>query len=382
MPRGLPPTREMIAQLISTPSVSCVHAGMDMSNRAVIDLLAEWSETLGFSTEIQTVDEGKYNLIACAGSGSDGLVLSGHTDTVPCDPALWSSDPFVACEKADRIYGLGSCDMKSFLALALVASSKINLGKLKRPLTLVATADEESTMSGAKFIADNGRKLGRYCVIGEPTGLKPIRQHKASLTMSVEFIGQSGHASNPGLGNSALEGMHQFITTLLAYRDQIEQQYNDPAFTIPTPTMNLGHIHGGDNSNRICGACLLLIDIRFLPAMSFATLKSDIEEMAAEVAQGRGLDVTTKVFGDEMPAMDTAEASEIARYLTYITGKKTGSAAFATEAPYFNAMQTETIVIGPGSIDQAHQPDEFLPLAQVDPTINMLNYLIDRFCLT
>ena len=382
MSASLPPTREMIAQLISTPSVSCVHADMDMSNRAVIDLLAEWSESLGFSTEVQTVNEGKYNLIGRAGSGSEGLVLSGHTDTVPCDPALWSSDPFSAREKDDRIYGLGSCDMKSFLALALQASSKVNLDKLKRPLTLVATADEETTMSGAKLIADNGKKLGRYCVIGEPTGLKPIRQHKGNLTMSVEFLGQSGHASDPGLGNNALEGMHQFISALLAYRDQIEQQHNDPAFTIPTPTMNLGHIHGGDNSNRICGSCLLLIDIRFLPAMSFATLQSDLEEMAAQVAHSRGLGINTRTFGDGMPAMDTDAASEIARYLTHITGKKSGSVAFGTEAPYFNAMQTETIVIGPGSINQAHQPDEFLPLAQIDPTVNMLENLIDRFCLT
>ena len=382
MPSSLPPARDMIAQLISSPSVSCVHADMDMSNRAVIDLVAEWAESLGFDIELQAVDERKYNLVARAGSGSDGLVLSGHTDTVPCDPALWSSDPFVACEKDDRIYGLGSCDMKSFLALALEASSQVNFDKLKRPLTLVATADEETTMSGAKLIADNGRKLGRFCVIGEPTGLTPIRQHKGNLTMSVEFLGQSGHASDPGLGNNALEGMHQFITALFAYRDQIQRQHNDPAFTIPTPTMNLGHIHGGDNSNRICGTCFLLIDIRFLPAMSYETLKSNLEEMAAEVAESRGLGVSTQTFGDGMPAMDTAEASEIAQYLTHLTGKKTGSVAFGTEAPYFNAMQTETIVIGPGSINQAHQPDEFLPLAQIDPTIKMLESLVERFCLT
>ncbi len=381
MNNRLPATRDMIGKLIATPSVSCVHADMDMSNRGVIDVLAEWSENLGFSVEIQVIDDRKSNLIARAGSGSDGLVLSGHTDTVPCDPSLWSSDPFVAQEKDDRIYGLGSCDMKSFLALALLASSKVNFASLKRPLTLVATADEETTMSGARLIADNGQKLGRFCIIGEPTDLSPIRQHKGNLTMSVDFLGQSGHASDPSLGNNALEGMYQFMTVLFAYRDQIQQQYNDPAFTIPTPTMNLGHIHGGDNSNRICGACKLLIDIRFLPAMSFAALQQDLEQMASEVAQARGLGVNTQTFGDGMPAMDTDEASEIAQYLTHITQKKTSSVAFGTEAPYFNAMQTETIVIGPGSINQAHQPDEFLPVAQIDPTIKMLQELIDRFCL-
>jgi len=375
----LPATREMIAQLIGTPSVSCVHDELDMSNRGVVDLVAGWAENLGFEVEIQSVADDKYNLIARAGSGSDGLVLSGHTDTVPCDPALWSSDPFAAREADDRIYGLGSCDMKSFLALALEASSRFDLKQLRRPLTLVGTADEETTMSGAKLIADNGRKLGRFCVIGEPTSLSPIRQHKGNLTMSIEYIGRSGHASDPGLGNNALEGMHQFIGELLAYRDRLAQQHRDPAFTIPTPTLNLGHIHGGDNSNRICGACTLWIDIRFLPSMSFDRLAADIDELARGVAEARGLQVNSQTLGDGR-SMDTDEASEIAQYLTHLTGKAAGSVAFGTEAPYYNDMHTETIVIGPGSINQAHQPDEFLPLAQIDPTIEMLENLIERFC--
>ena len=382
MTAKLPEVREMIAQLIAAPSVSCVQPELDTSNRGVIDLVADWAESLGFATEIQPVAAGKFNLVATAGSGSDGLVLSGHTDTVPCDPALWSSDPFTATERDQRIYGLGSCDMKSFLALALEASRRTDLASLKHPLTLVATADEETTMSGAKLIADNGRKLGRYCVIGEPTGLVPIRQHKGNLTMTVEYLGKSGHASDPSLGNNALDGMHEFMSALYAYRDRIQQRYNDPAFTIPTPTMNLGHIHGGDNSNRICGACLLTIDIRFLPSMSYRTLRADIEELAAEVADRRGLGVETKSFGDGLPAMDTDAASEIAQYLVGASGKAAGSVAFGTEAPYYNSMQTETIVMGPGSIKQAHQPDEFLPIAQIEPTVSLLQGLVERFCRT
>jgi len=382
MAKTLPTTREMIAELIATPSVSCVHADLDMSNHAVIDKIAEWSESLGFEVEVQTVDERKSNLIARAGYGSDGLVLSGHTDTVPCDPTLWSSDPFSAHETDDRIYGLGSCDMKSFLALALNASSSVNLANLQRPLTIVATADEESTMSGAKLIADNGYKLGRYCVIGEPTDLQPIRQHKGTLSESIRFTGRSGHASNPALGNNALEAMHELIGELLRYRDGLQTQYNDPAFAIPTPTLNLGHIHGGDNSNRICGNCELLSDIRFLPGMSFDTLHADVAELVASVAERRGLAGECLIIGGEgTPAMDTAEASEIAEHLKFLTGKSAGSVAFGTEAPYYNSMQTETIVIGPGSIDQAHQPDEFLPIDQIDPTIEMLKQLIHKFCI-
>ncbi|MFT5400064.1 MAG: acetylornithine deacetylase [Planctomycetota bacterium] len=376
----IPHTREMIAQLIATPSVSCSHAHLDMSNKAVIELIAGWCEPLGFDCEIQTVNGTKFNLIARAGRGSDGLVLSGHTDTVPCDPSLWQSDPYEASERDGLIYGLGSCDMKSFLALALTASTRFDLSKLQRPLTIVATADEESTMDGARLIADNGEKLGRHCIIGEPTGLTPIRQHKGVLSLSIEYTGRSGHASNPALGNSALEGIHLLMGELLKYRDQMQHQYNDPAFVIPTPTMNLGHIHGGDNSNRICGACTLLIDIRYLPQMSLDSLRADIEQLVADVAGARGLKFTTAMLGQGLPAMDTSEASEIAQFLSHHTGKKATSAGFGTEAPYFNAMHTETIVIGPGSIDQAHQPDEFLPIDQIDPTITMLESVIHQFC--
>ncbi|MDH5355469.1 MAG: acetylornithine deacetylase [Gammaproteobacteria bacterium] len=382
MKQTLPPTEEMIARLIASPSVSCVHADLDMSNRGVIDLIANWTESLGFETQIQTINEDKFNLIATTGQGDEGLVLSGHTDTVPCDETLWQTDPYQLSKKQDRLYGLGSCDMKSFLALALSASESFDFKRLAKPLTLVATADEESTMCGAKLIADNGKKLGRYCVIGEPTNLKPIRQHKGVLSLSIQFAGQSGHASDPTLGNSALEGMHEFITELLKYREGIQQQYHDPAFSIPTPTMNLGHIHGGDNSNRICGACELLIDIRYLPNMSIASLRADIEEIAESVSSRRQLIGQCRMLGEGLPAMDTAQASEIAEYLSYATGKTAGSVAFGTEAPYFNRMQTETIVIGPGSINQAHQPDEYLPIGQIEPTITLLKNLIHKFCLS
>ena len=381
MNSSIPSTRDMISQLIATPSVSCVLDELDMSNRTVIDLLADWTEALGFEIEIQPVTETKFNLIARVGSGSDGLVLSGHTDTVPCDEALWQSDPFQLLEKDNRLYGLGSCDMKSFLALALDASRSFDLQKLDRPLTLVATADEESTMAGAKLIADNGRKLGRYCVIGEPTDMIPIRQHKGVLTESIKFTGQSGHASDPSLGNSALEGMHEFISDLLKYRNRIQQKFHDPAFKIPTPTMNLGHIHGGDNSNRICGACELLIDIRYLPNMSLQTLRNEISELAQTVANRRQLSVQCSLLGDGLKAMNTDEGSAIAEYLSSTTGKAASSVAFGTEAPYFNQMQTETIVIGPGSINQAHQPNEFLPVEQIQPSLEMLKNLIHRFCI-
>jgi len=154
----------MIRQLIATPSVSCFHAHLDMSNRAVIDLLANWMESRGFDIEIQSVDESKFNLIARAGSGSDGLVLSGHTDTVPYNADLWQSDPFQLRQKYNRLYGLGSCDMKSFLALALTASTKFDFSKLKRPSVIKAT----SLPRPLPMIAEVGDNISR--IPGPPIG--------------------------------------------------------------------------------------------------------------------------------------------------------------------------------------------------------------------
>ncbi len=370
----------MMTRLIGTPSISCVRDELDMSNEPVIDHLANWLDSAGFSTRKQAVSRGKFNLIATLGKGSEGLVLSGHTDTVPCDEALWQSDPFQLTERDGRFYGLGSCDMKSFLAMALHASQDFDFSKARHPLTLVATADEETTMNGARLLAENDQPLGRYCVIGEPTSLTPIREHKGIIMELIRFRGQSGHSSNPALGNSALEAMHEFIHQLLDYRAQLQQQFRNEAFAVAQPTLNLGHIHGGDNPNRICGECELHIDLRFLPGMQIEELRDGIRNLARQVAARRGLQVEFNALLNGVPAMHTRSDSDINEFLQEVTQRQSQSVAFGTEAPFYNQMGTETIVIGPGSIDQAHQPDEFLPASQIEPTISLLKNLIQRYC--
>ena len=193
----------MIAALIGQPSISSPDLRHDQSNLGVIQRLAEWAENLGFRVEIDPVGPGKANLIATLGASrsadqTGGLVLSGHTDTVPCNPELWSSDPFTATERDDRIYGLGSADMKAFFALILEAAARFDIKDLQRPLVLLGTADEESSISGARQLLAQQRRLGRQAVIGEPTGLKPIRMHKGVMMESITVHGRAGHSSNPG----------------------------------------------------------------------------------------------------------------------------------------------------------------------------------------
>jgi acetylornithine deacetylase len=204
----LPSMQEQFAALIAAPSVSCTQPSLDQSNRQVIDLLATWLSELGFACDIQQVDPGKFNLIATFGSGPGGLVLAGHSDTVPYDEALWSTDPLKLTEVDGRWVGLGSCDMKGFFALAIEAVRGLIDQPFKQPLIILATCDEESSMSGAKALAAAGRPLGRAAVIGEPTGLRPIRLHKGVMMERIDILGRSGHSSDPSLGHSALEAMH------------------------------------------------------------------------------------------------------------------------------------------------------------------------------
>jgi acetylornithine deacetylase len=378
-----PLLRNMLTELIATPSVSCTSADLDMSNRGVIDLLAVWLEGAGFEVNILPVPDhlGKFNLIGTVGEGSGGLILSGHTDTVPYDAQYWAHDPFRLTEDGNRLYGLGSTDMKSFFALAIEAATQFDSKDFKHPLIILATADEETAMSGARALSASDLSQGRYAVIGEPTGLQPIRQHKGVMMEAVILRGQSGHSSNPKLGNSALEGMQAVMSELLCYRKELQSRHHDPAFAIPVPTLNFGHIHGGDNPNRICGECELHLDLRPLPGMQIDQLRRELRERVTSVTESLDLNCEFKALFAGMDAMQTQATSPIVAAAESLTGYTSDAVAFATEGPYLNRLGIETVIIGPGSIDQAHQPDEFLPLNQVKPTIELLRQLIHRFCI-
>ena len=292
MSHALPKPLELIRQLIEIPSVSATSAGLDQSNLGVIERLHLWLSELGFNCEVMPIPDnpGKANLIATLGSGPGGLVLSGHTDTVPCDIDLWQSNPFKVTERDQRLYGLGTCDMKGFLALAITAASEFANTPLKHPLILLATADEESAMCGARALVNAGKPQARAAVIGEPTSLKPIRMHKGIMMEAVRIKGSSGHSSNPALGANALEAMHQVMSHLLNYRQELQSRYSNAAFTVAAPTLNLGCIHGGDNPNRICGRCEMEYDLRPLPGMmSIEQLRADIATRLTPVAEQFGV---------------------------------------------------------------------------------------------
>lgn len=383
MLRQLPDFTEQLRQLVAIPSVSCTTPAYDTGNREVVELLAAWLADSGFITEIMEVPGhcNKANLIATLGSGPGGLVLAGHTDTVPCNPELWQQDPYMLTDKNGRFYGLGSTDMKGFFPVALAAAREFSAGDLKQPLIIVATADEESSMDGARALVEAGRPRGRYAVIGEPTGMRPIRMHKGMMMESVRVEGRAGHSSDPSLGNNALEAMHLVMADLLAFRNDLQQRYNNPGFAISVPTLNLGCIHGGDNPNRICGNCELHFDLRPLPGMDLEDLRHALRRRLRPLAEATATNIILSQLFPGVPAFEQATQSRLVETVERLTGQASQSVAFATEAPFMQALGMETLVMGPGSIDQAHQPDEYIEQSQIEPAIRVLRDLIKQLCL-
>lgn len=378
----LPSLKDQFAALIATPSVSCTQASLDQSNRAVIDLLAGWLGDLGFACEIQTISPGKFNLLASYGSGPGGLVLAGHSDTVPYDDALWQTDPLKLTEVDGRWVGLGSCDMKGFFALIIEAVRPLLDQPFRQPLLILATCDEESSMAGARALADAGRPLGRAAVIGEPTGLKPIRLHKGVMMERIDILGRSGHSSDPSLGHSALEAMHDAISELKGLRTQWQTEYRNPQFTVPQPTLNLGCIHGGDNPNRICGQCSLEFDLRPLPGMDPEILRSLIRQKLQPLAERHQVQIDYKPLFPECAPFEQAADAELVRVAERLTGHTAAAVAFGTEAPYLQRLGCETLVLGPGDIACAHQPGEYLEMSRLQPTVRLLSQLIEHYCLS
>ncbi len=382
MTRSTPEFEDAFARLIALPSVSSIDPHHDQSNRAVIDALAEWFHALDFQCDVICVDDasGKYNLVARRGNDANGgLVLSGHTDTVPYDASGWNTDPFTLTKKDGNYYGLGTADMKSYFPIILETLERLQHVEFVKPITLVATADEESTMSGARLLS-NQLVSGDYCIIGEPTGLKPVYAHKGIIIESFRLLGRSGHSSNPALGNSAMEGMHRVMTALMEWRQQLQEEHVDDAFVVPVPTMNFGRIEGGDSPNRICAQCELSLDLRMMPGMDASQLRQQLRDHISEALKNSGLKLEFTGKVDIVPPMLTSQESEIVSMCESITGNTAGCVTFGTEGPFFNDLGIPTVILGPGDIDVAHQPNEYLQIHRIEPMITILSKLLLHFC--
>lgn len=378
-----PPLVEMLSRLIETPSVSSDDPTLDQSNLEVLNLLANWLDDLGFNTSLKTLEGNnqKGNLIATRGSGEGGLVFSGHSDTVPCLESDWSVDPYALTQKDGRFYGLGTCDMKCYFPLALAASAAINAKKLNKPICIAATSDEETGMAGARELVASDFPKADAVIIGEPSNLAPAYTHKGIALVGISIEGEAGHSSDPEAGTNAIDALHGVVHELMQFRNQLRENYTNDAFEVDYPTLNLGCVNAGDAPNRICSHADLLFDIRVLPRMENEAVLDEIRSLISRVADRTDSKISLRTCAPTMPPYETNVQSPLVQHLSKISKRAPTGVAFGTEAPFFQALGMESVVIGPGSVEQAHQADEFVRLDHMKEMQRILEGLIYDYCV-
>jgi acetylornithine deacetylase len=374
-------TRDILGELIAFPTVSS-DSNLELITYAA-DLLSSAGATLSFTRDESGT---KANLFATLGpAGEGGIVLSGHTDVVPVAGQDWASDPFVMTERDGLLYGRGACDMKGFIACVLAMAPHYGALDLKRPLHVALTHDEEVGCMGARTLVAEIERIGlrpAVAIIGEPTSMRVIEGHKGCHEYTTEFTGLEGHGSRPELGVNAVEYAARYIARLLDLREALVGRA--PAgsrFTPPWTTLQVGRIAGGVAHNVIAGQCSVDWEMRPVQRGDADFVKDAIgayverELKPAMRAVSPNADIVTHTVG-EIAGLAVAEVSEARDIVFALTGQSEADVvAFGTEAGLFQALGMSVVVCGPGSIDQAHKPDEYVALDQLSACLKMLEGL-------
>ncbi|SEG45336.1 acetylornithine deacetylase [Bosea lathyri] len=360
---------DMLARLVAFDTVS--HKSNLELIAFVEDYLAGWGVA---SIRIPNAAGDKAALFATIGpSDRGGIVLSGHTDVVPVEGQSWSRDPFTLHIADGRAYGRGAVDMKGFIALALALVPDFLAAELKTPIHLFLSYDEEVTCLGVvDGIARMGKDLPRprAVIVGEPTSLELADAHKGIRTFFTTITGFAAHSSKPHLGASAVHAGVRLAAGLVGIADEREEQL-DPSgrFDPPYDTVHVGKFHGGIARNILADRCELSWEVRTLPGSNpedvparFATLS---DEVLARMRKTAPSSTIQTVMSSDVPGLAPDPGSEAETLVMRLAGKNsTIAVAYATEAGHFQRAGLPTIVCGPGSIDQAHQPDEYITLEQ------------------
>jgi acetylornithine deacetylase len=374
--------RALLARLIGFDTTS------RMSNLPLADFLSEYLERRNVRIHRNPSADGtKTNLVVIAGpdtSDRGGLVLSGHMDVVPADEPDWRSDPFTMIDAGDRYVGRGTADMKGFLAVAANRLAGIDTAALRRPLVLLFTYDEEVGTLGARRFTEtfaHPDRLPRGVVIGEPTELRVVRAHKGMLRLRLAFSGRAAHSGYPHLGQSAIEPAARAITALATLRRVMEAERPPNAETfpaVPFAALNIGTVSGGSAANIIPDRCDIQLGIRLLPGMTGDAMT---ERIHATVRDAVGEPFTLEGL-TESPAMMLDTGAPVLRTLREATGQhEAHSVMFATDAGWLQSAGFDCVLFGPGSIEVAHQANEFLPADEFRRAGEVLDRLIVRSCI-
>lgn len=371
----------ILADLVAFPTVS------SEPNRALIAHAADLLDRLGARTRVFEAEEGrKANLFATIGpEGDGGLVLSGHTDVVPVDEADWSSDPFALREEGGLYYARGACDMKGFIACALACAPLYAEGTLRRPLHFAFTHDEEVGCLGAQDLVRLLKEEGlrpAAAIIGEPTSMRIVEGHKGCCEYTTTFHGLEGHGSAPERGVSATEYAARFMMRLLELREELKARAPASSpFDPPHSTVQVGRIDGGTARNVIARLANVDWELRPINAADKEHAVRAMRDYCNDVLLPRmravspeaGIETSTIGDVEGLEPVTDNEAREICARLT--GDNSAGTVAFGTEAGLFQSLGCSAVVCGPGSIEQAHKPDEFVSREQMAACIDMLERL-------
>jgi acetylornithine deacetylase len=371
----------ILTDLISFKTVS----GED--NSALINYCEEYLHKLG-ATSFKTFDDEKkrVNLFATLKAKNSNnkkpIILSGHTDVVPVSKG-WSTDPFTATVKGDKLFGRGSCDMKGFIACALAYAPIYSKSKLDRDIHFSFTFDEETACQGAPILIEELKKRkikDGICIIGEPTNMKIIDAHKGCYEYTTYFKGLAGHSSAPHKGVSATEYASRYVNKLIELREKLKERApKDSIFDPPHSTLSIGGIFGGIAHNVIADKCQVNWETRPVVKDDAIFLNSELDKYANEVL----LPEMKKVFPNssiekdiigEIIGFDREDKSDACELISNLTGDNSRQVvSFGTEAGLFQEIGISTVVCGPGSIEQAHKIDEYIVLDELKKCLNLLD---------
>ena len=379
-----PASIDMIERLIGFQTVS------RDSNLELIHWVRDYLKGLGVESLLSFEPGGrKANLYATLGpKDRPGVLLSGHTDVVPIDGQDWVTDPFKVTRKGDKLYGRGTCDMKSFVAIALAMAPDFLKANLKTPIHYAFSFDEEVGCIGVRHLIEQIRPMPikpKACIVGEPTEMKVVIAHKGKRSYICRVRGLECHSSLAHVGVNAVEAAAEIVAYMKSMarerraRGPFDQDYSPPYTTIHT-----GVINGGTALNIVPKDCEFVFEWRYLPDDDPEALFAQVEKYAREEIEPemKAVDPSTGISFEEIsgiPGLDTTEDAEVTALAKALAGgNATFKVSFGTEAGLFQEAGIPTIVCGPGSIDQAHKPNEFIALDQVVACEAFLNRLKDR----
>ena len=313
-------------------------------------------------------------------NGLESIILSGHTDVVPVSKG-WSTDPFIAEIKDDKLYGRGSCDMKGFLACSLAFAETFSKSNLSRDIHFSLTFDEETACIGAPLLIKELKKrkiTNGICIVGEPTKMRIIDSHKACYEYTTFFEGLAGHSSKPDEGVNAAEYASKYVNKLMSLRSELmNREPKDSIFTPSYSTLSIGGIFGGIAHNVIADKCHVNWETRPINKEDGVYLNSEIDKYANQLLSEmkkkyQDASIKKKIIG-EIIGFNRVKDSKACEFVSSITGDNEREVvSFGTEAGLFQEIGISTVVCGPGSIEQAHKIDEFIELSEIKECLSFL----------